>query len=40
METMYDEINLAVFRRLEEGPHNHTIAGIAVAMKQANFEEF
>merc|ERR1719209_294688 len=43
VETMYDienKINLAVFPGLQGGPHNHAIAGIAVAMKQANTEEF
>merc|ERR1712013_816716 len=35
-----DKINLAVFPGLQGGPHNHAIAGIAVAMKQANSEEF
>jgi len=43
VETMYDienKINLAVFPGLQGGPHNHAIAGIAVAMKQAKSEEF
>jgi len=43
VETKYDienKINLAVFPGLQGGPHNHAIAGIAVAMKQANTEEF
>jgi len=43
VETMYDienKINLAVFPGLQGGPHNHAIAGIAVAMKQANSDEF
>merc|ERR1712156_738555 len=35
-----DKINLAVFPGLQGGPHNHAIAGIAVALKQANSEEF
>merc|ERR1711942_54807 len=42
-EIMYDlgdKINLAVFPGLQGGPHNHAIAGIAVAMKQAKTEEF
>merc|ERR1719239_1134098 len=34
------KINLAVFPGLQGGPHNHAIAGIAVAMKQAKSEEF
>merc|ERR1712202_73283 len=43
VETMYDienKINLSVFPGLQGGPHNHAIAGIAVAMKQANTSEF
>ena len=43
VETKYDienKINLAVFPGLQGGPHNHAIAGIAVAMKQAKTEEF
>jgi len=43
VETMYDienKINLAVFPGLQGGPHNHAIAGIAVAMKQAKSQEF
>merc|ERR1719186_2576381 len=43
VETMYDienKINLAVFPGLQGGPHNHAIAGIAVAMKLAKTEEF
>lgn len=42
-KVMYDienKINLAVFPGLQGGPHNHAIAGIAVAMKQAKTEEF
>merc|ERR1712126_449023 len=35
-----DRINLAVFPGLQGGPHNHAIAGIAVAMKQAKSVEF
>lgn len=29
-----DKINAAVFPGLQGGPHNHTIAGLAVALKQ------
>lgn len=32
-----DKINAAVFPGLQGGPHNHTIAGLAVALKQVNF---
>ena len=34
------KINMAVFPGLQGGPHNHAIAGIAVAMKQAATEQF
>ena len=34
------EINQAVFPGLQGGPHNHTIAGLAVALKMANTPEF
>ncbi|XP_074095279.1 serine hydroxymethyl transferase isoform X1 [Cotesia typhae] len=40
---MYDfesKINQAVFPGLQGGPHNHAIAGIATAMKQAHTPEF
>lgn len=36
-ETLYDledRINFAVFPSLQGGPHNHTIAAVAVALKQ------
>ncbi len=33
-------INKAVFPGLQGGPHNHTTAGIAVALKEADTEEF
>ncbi len=36
-EIMYDferKINSAVFPALQGGPHNHAIAGVAVALKQ------
>ena len=29
-----DKINQAVFPGLQGGPHNHTISGLAVALKQ------
>ena len=34
------EINQAVFPGLQGGPHNHTISGLAVALKMAATEEF
>lgn len=36
---MYDyekKINTAVFPALQGGPHNHAIAGVAVALKQVH----
>jgi glycine hydroxymethyltransferase len=42
-EIMYDfekKINSAVFPALQGGPHNHAIAGVAVALKQALKPEF
>jgi glycine hydroxymethyltransferase len=33
-------INSAVFPSLQGGPHNHVIAGVAVALKQAKSPEF
>jgi glycine hydroxymethyltransferase len=42
-EVMYDiedKINFAVFPGLQGGPHNHTIAGLAVALRQAATPEF
>ncbi|CAL9129759.1 unnamed protein product [Musa hybrid cultivar] len=42
-EVMYDfeeKINAAVFPGLQGGPHNHTIAGLAVALKQATTPEY
>ncbi|MQL83898.1 hypothetical protein Taro_016389 [Colocasia esculenta] len=42
-EVMYDyedKINQAVFPGLQGGPHNHTIAGLAVALKQAMTPEY
>lgn len=32
-----DKINQAVFPGLQGGPHNHTITGLAVALKQVYF---
>ncbi|URE18877.1 Interconversion of serine and glycine (By similarity) [Musa troglodytarum] len=42
-EVMYDfeeKINAAVFPGLQGGPHNHTISGLAVALKQATTREY
>jgi glycine hydroxymethyltransferase len=42
-KVMYDlesRVNQAVFPALQGGPHNHAIAGIATAMKQAQLPEF
>eukprot|EP00249_Psilotum_nudum_P006743 c20019_g1_i1 orf=414-1976(-) len=42
-EVIYDyeeKINAAVFPGLQGGPHNHTITGLAVALKQATSPEF
>jgi len=42
-DIMYDleeKINFAVFPGLQGGPHNHTIAGLAVALKQASSPDF
>lgn len=35
-----DKINQAVFPGLQGGPHNHQIAGVAVAMRQAALPAF
>ncbi len=37
---MEARVNGAVFPSCQGGPHNNTIAGIAVALKQANTQEF
>jgi len=42
-EVLYDyeeKINSAVFPALQGGPHNHTVAGISVALKEAMTPEF
>ncbi|KAM7279174.1 hypothetical protein ACFE04_006308 [Oxalis oulophora] len=42
-EVMYDyedKINSAVFPGLQGGPHNHTISGLAVALKQVKTPEY
>lgn len=39
-ESHAKEIDKAVFPGLQGGPHNHTTAGIAVALKEANTPEF
>ncbi|KAB5568795.1 hypothetical protein OIU76_007369 [Salix suchowensis] len=42
-EVMYDfedRINQAVFPGLQGGPHNHTISGLAVALKQVKTPEY
>ena len=40
MYDLEDRINNAVFPGLQGGPHNHAIAGVAVAFKQAATQEF
>ena len=40
---MYDleqKINQVVFPALQGGPHNHAIAGVAVALRQAQSSDF
>ncbi|AWP02547.1 Serine hydroxymethyltransferase [Scophthalmus maximus] len=42
-EIMYDledKVNFSVFPSLQGGPHNHAIAGVAVALRQANSPMF
>ncbi|XP_078065005.1 serine hydroxymethyltransferase, mitochondrial-like, partial [Mustelus asterias] len=36
MYDLEDKINFAVFPSLQGGPHNHAIAGVAVALKQVD----
>eukprot|EP01097_Dermamoeba_algensis_P010107 TRINITY_DN732_c0_g2_i2.p1 TRINITY_DN732_c0_g2~~TRINITY_DN732_c0_g2_i2.p1 ORF type:complete len:264 (-),score=62.60 TRINITY_DN732_c0_g2_i2:95-886(-) len=40
MYDLEDKINFSVFPSLQGGPHNHTIAGIAAALKIAQSPEF
>ena len=40
MYDLEDKINFSVFPGLQGGPHNHTIAGLAVALKQPASPEF
>ncbi len=43
IEELYDlesRVNGAVFPSLQGGPHNHAIAGVAVALRQARTPEF
>lgn len=40
MFDLEDRVNFAVFPSLQGGPHNHAIAGVAVALKQANSPMF
>ncbi|KAG8091690.1 hypothetical protein GUJ93_ZPchr0012g18767 [Zizania palustris] len=35
-----DKINAAIFPGLQGGPHNHTITGLVVALKQATTPEY
>lgn len=39
-KALEDQINFAVFPSNQGGPHNNTIAGVAVALKQAASPEF
>ena len=39
-DSLAKEIDKAVFPGIQGGPHNHIIAGIAVALKEASTEEF
>lgn len=33
---LQDKVNFAVFPSLQGGPHNHAIAGVAIALKQVH----
>ena len=35
-----DDFNFAVFPSLQGGPHNHIIAGVATALKEADTPQF
>lgn len=36
MYDLEDKVNFSVFPSLQGGPHNHGIAGVAVALKQVS----
>lgn len=38
MYDLEDKVNFSVFPSLQGGPHNHGIAGVAVALKQVSTE--
>jgi glycine hydroxymethyltransferase len=40
MYDLEDPVNFSVFPSFQGGPHNNTIAGISVALKEANSTEF
>ncbi len=40
MYDIEDKLNFAVFPGLQGGPHNHTIAALATALKQANTADY
>ena len=40
MEDLEQRVNTAIFPALQGGPHNHAIAGVAVALRQALSPEF